>query len=152
MAENLDVNTKQLLSQYLTDVRSLPNESAKTHCFVALVGQMFPGSAIISKLTSGIEKAIRIQMPEKAKRGRIDSYFGNAVIEFEYSLKATGNVAEQQLREYCSGVWAKEGKPYRPLLAVASDGVVWARPPRWPGSEAGCANNGRMSLLRSIRL
>src|ERR1035437_235494 len=125
MAENLDVNTKQLLSQYLTDVRSLPNESAKTHCFVALVGQMFPGSAIISKLTSGIEKAIRIQMPEKAKRGRIDSYFGNAVIEFEYSLKATGNVAEQQLREYCSGVWAKEGKPYRPLLAVASDGLIW---------------------------
>ncbi len=125
MAENLDSSTKQLLSEYLAQVRLLPNESAKTHRFVALVGQAFPGSAIISKLTAGIEKAIRIQLPERAKKGHIDSYFGNAVLEFEYSIKATGKVAEQQLREYCSGVWAKEGKPHRPLLAVASDGVVW---------------------------
>ncbi|MGA2742634.1 MAG: N-6 DNA methylase [Bryobacteraceae bacterium] len=125
MAESFDSSTKQLLSEYLAEVRLLPNESAKTHRFIAFVGQAFPGSAIIGKLTAGIEKAVRIQLPEKAKRGHIDSYFGNAVIEFEYSLKATGKVAEQQLREYSSGVWAKEGKPHRPLLAVASDGVVW---------------------------
>jgi hypothetical protein len=125
MAESLDSSTKQLLSTYLAEVRALPNESAKTHRFVALVGQAFPASAIISKFTSGIEKAIRIQLPEKDKKGHIDSYFGNAVIEFEYSLKATGKIAEQQLREYCAGVWAKEGKPYRPLLAVASDGLLW---------------------------
>jgi type I restriction-modification system DNA methylase subunit len=125
MAESLDSSTKQLLAGYLAEVRELPNESAKTHRFIALVGQAFPGSAIISKLTAGIEKAIRIQLPERVKKGHIDSYFGNAVIEFECSLKATGKVAEQQLREYCAGVWAKEGKPYRPLLAIASDGVVW---------------------------
>ncbi len=125
MAESLDSGTKQLLSEYLAEVRLLPNESAKTHRFVALVGQAFPGSAIIGKLTAGIEKAIRIQLPERAKKGHIDSYFGNAVIEFEYSIKATGKIAEQQLREYCSGVWAKEGRPHRPLLAVASDGAVW---------------------------
>jgi SAM-dependent methyltransferase len=125
MAESLDGSTKRLLADFLAEIRVLPNESAKTHRFIALVGQAFPGSAILSKLTAGIEKAIRIQLPEKAKKGHIDSYFGNAVIEFEYSIKATGKVAEQQLREYCSGVWAKEGKPYRPLLAFASDGVVW---------------------------
>jgi hypothetical protein len=125
MPESLDSGTKQFLSEYLTEIRALPNEAAKTHRFVALVGQAFPGSAIVGKLTAGIEKAIRIQLPERAKRGHIDSYFGNAVIEFEDSIKAPGNVAEQQLREYCSGVWTKEGKPYRPLLAVASDGVVW---------------------------
>ncbi|HEV2202429.1 MAG TPA: N-6 DNA methylase [Bryobacteraceae bacterium] len=125
MSDSLDVNTKQLLAHYLVEVRALPNESAKTHRFVALVGQAFPGSAVISKLTAGIEKAIRIQLPERAKRGRIDSYFGNAVIEFEYSLKTTGEVAEHQLREYCAGVWTNEGRPHRPLLAVASDGVVW---------------------------
>jgi type I restriction-modification system DNA methylase subunit len=125
MAESLDSSTKEILSQYLAEVRALPNESAKTHRFVALAGQAFPGSAIISKLTAGIEKAVRIQLPERAKKGHIDSYFGNAVIEFEYSLRATGEIAERQLREYCAGVWAKEGRPFRPLLAVASDGVVW---------------------------
>lgn len=125
MPERIDDSTKKLLSAYLHDVRTLPNESAKTHRFMALVGQAFPGTAIISKVTAGIEKAIRVELQEGAKRGRIDSYFGNAVIEFESSIKATGRIAEEQLRGYCAGIWAKEGKPYRPLLAVASDGVVW---------------------------
>ena len=62
MAETLDSTIKELLSQYLAEVRSLPNESAKTHRFAALVGQAFPGSAATSKLTAGIEKAIRIQL------------------------------------------------------------------------------------------
>ncbi|HEY6347607.1 MAG TPA: N-6 DNA methylase [Bryobacteraceae bacterium] len=125
MPERIDETTKEQLAAYLHDVRLLPNESAKTHRFVALVGSAFPGSAIISKVTAGIEKAVRVQLQDRPKRGRIDSYFGNAVIEFESSIKASGAVAEEQLREYCSGVWAKEGKPHRPLLAVATDGVVW---------------------------
>lgn len=125
MAGNLDPTIRNILSEYLSEVRALPNESSKTHRFIAMVGQVFPGSAIISKLASGIEKAIRIELPQRAKHGYIDSYFGNAVIEFEYSLKATGKAAQQQLREYCAGVWAKEGRPYRPLLAIASDGVAW---------------------------
>jgi uncharacterized DUF497 family protein len=57
MAESLDSTTKQLLSEYLAQVRALPNEAAKTHRFIAFVGQAFPGSAVISKLTAGVEKA-----------------------------------------------------------------------------------------------
>ncbi|MGO4883733.1 MAG: N-6 DNA methylase [Bryobacteraceae bacterium] len=125
MAETLDSSIKDLLSEYLRDIRALPNEAAKIGRFIALVGQAFPGTAAISRLTAGIEKAIRIELCEGAKRGRIDSYYGNAVIEFERSLTATGRVAEQQLREYCAGVWAREGTPYHPLVAIASDGLVW---------------------------
>lgn len=45
------------------------------------------------------------------------------MIEFERSLKATGDEAERQLREYTAGVWKKEGR--RQLICVASDGILW---------------------------
>jgi hypothetical protein len=90
-----------------------------------LVSALFPGSDIASRLAPGIEKAVNIQLPGRLKHGSIDSYFGNAIIEFENSLRATGEHAKDQLKEYCAGRWYQEGKPYRPLLAIASDGVVW---------------------------
>src|SRR3989442_9539337 len=92
------------LRSYLTDVRTLPNEAAKTHRFSALVAELFPGSSATSHLAAGIEKVVRIDTQAGRKRGRIDSYYGNAVIEFENSLRATGTEAERQLREYVAGV------------------------------------------------
>jgi hypothetical protein len=56
----------------------------------------------------------------------VDAYHGNAVIEFENSLKATRGHALDQLREYTSGLWNAEGKGRRrPLVCIASDGITW---------------------------
>ena len=125
MSERLDEKTKAALRSYLADVRSLPNESAKTHRFATLIGELFPGSSAVTEFAAGVEKLIRIDTAAGQKRGRIDTYYGNAVIEFENSLRATGKEAEHQLRGYVSGVWAKEGKTPRPLVAIASDGIKW---------------------------
>lgn len=125
MSEKTDERTGEILSSYLKAVRGLPNESAKTHRFLALVGELFPGNRVTTQLSAGIEKRVRIDTAKGEKRGRIDSYYGNAVIEFENSLAATGSAAEKQLREYISGVWAEEKGSYRPLIGVASDGIVW---------------------------
>jgi hypothetical protein len=125
MPERLDEKTKTALRSYLSDVRASPNEWATTHRFATLIGELFPGSPASKEFAAGVEKFIRIDTAAGEKRGRIDSYYGNAVIEFERSLKATGARAEQQLREYVSGVWAKEAKPPRPLIAIASDGICW---------------------------
>ena len=119
----LDEPTHKILRQYLHDVRALPNESAKTHRFSALIAEMFPGTSAATEFTAGVEKFVRIDTATGTKRGRIDAYHGNAVIEFERSLKATGDEAERQLREYTAGVWKKEGR--RQLVCVASDGIVW---------------------------
>ena len=119
----LDEPTRKILRQYLHDVRSLPNESAKTHRFSALIAELFPGTSAATEFTAGVEKLARIDTGTGTKRGRIDAYHGNAVIEFERSLKATGDEAERQLREYTAGVWKKEGR--RQLVCVASDGILW---------------------------
>lgn len=121
----LDDRTQKILSQYLADVRSLPNESAKTHRFAALVAELFPGTTASTEFASGVEKFVRIDTAGGTKRGRIDSYHGNAVIEFERSLKITGDEAERQLRDYSAGLWKKEGPQRRQLICIASDGIVW---------------------------
>lgn len=124
-SRGLDPAVRSTLASYLHDVRSLPNESAKTHRFAALVSELFPGSNAIRELVAGIEKRVRIVSPAGSTRGRINSYYGNAVIEFENSLKATEEIALRQLREYTLGLWAAEKGKHRPLVCIASDGVVW---------------------------
>jgi hypothetical protein len=110
----LDDVTCRTLSRYLTDVRQLPNESAKTHRFSALVSELFPGSSASTEFAAGVERLVRIDTAAGGSRhGFVDAYHGNAVIEFENSLKATGAHALDQLREYTSGLWNAEGKGRR---------------------------------------
>lgn len=125
MTSRLSRETEERLEQYLKDIRRASNETACRETFIGLVSGLFPGTDPARGLPMGAERAVRIQLPDREKRGKIDSYYGNAVIEFEYSLKATRRSAEEQLREYCSGIWREETRPYRPLLAVATDGIAW---------------------------
>lgn len=151
--ERLDERTKTHLSNYLSDVRNLPNESAKTVRFATLLGALFPDPSISSAFAAGVERPVlRIDTAKGPKRGRIDAYYGNAVIEFENSLKVTGDHAEEQLREYVSGIWQKERS--RPLLAIASDGQVWRTyRPRWNGTgKTPKAEEIELEMLREIQL
>src|ERR1044072_2331513 len=104
----IDELTQKILLSYLNDVRVLPNESAKTHRFSALIATLFPGTSVSTEFAAGIERFVRIDTASGEKRGRIDAYHGNAIIEFEKSLKATGSEAERQLREDTAGVWKAE--------------------------------------------
>jgi hypothetical protein len=124
MAQGLTPKTEGILSAYLSQVRSLPKETARRERFAALLGELFPGSTKLMTYAAGAETSIRIDIGTAQKKGSIDTYYGNALIEFEASLKATGNHAEEQLREYVAGVWLKEATS-RPLIAIASDGVIW---------------------------
>jgi len=120
----LDDTTRRTLSRYLADIRQLPNESAKTHRFAALISELFPGSTAPTEFAAGVEKLVRVDTRAGTKRGFVDAYHGNAVIEFENSLKATEAHALDQLREYTSGLWNAEGRS-RPLVCVLSDGINW---------------------------
>src|SRR5690349_12906305 len=86
---------KIALQRYLHDIKLLPNEPAKTHRFAMLLTELFADANVATNFTRGIEKSIlRIDTNRRIRRGRIDSYYGNAVIEFENSLKATLKKAE----------------------------------------------------------
>ena len=123
--EGIDKRTESILAGYLREIPRLSNEAAKTHRFMGLISDLFPGTSASSDFAQGIEKVVRINLQDRVKRGRIDAYYGNVVIEFENSIRATEATAKRQLQEYASGVWAKEGRPFRALLCVASDGIGW---------------------------
>ena len=122
----LDDTTRRTLSRYLTDLRQLRNESAKTHRFSALVAELFPGSTAPTEFAAGVEKLVRIDTAGGgSRRGFVDAYHGNAIIEFENSLKATEAHALEQLREYTSALWNREGRGRRQFVCVLSDGINW---------------------------
>ncbi|HEX5425803.1 MAG TPA: hypothetical protein VFW94_19805, partial [Candidatus Acidoferrales bacterium] len=155
MAETLDPKTREILRKYLRDVRTLPNEAARRQRFSALIAELFPGTTAVSEFARGIEKLIRIRTATGEKRGHADAYYGNAIIEFEKSLKATLSEAEEQLREYVSGSWPKAEENAASLLAIASDGVQWRiyRPKLLAGApKHPLPEHFQLDLLRDLKL
>ena len=155
MAETLDPRTREILRGYLREVRSLGNEAARRQRFSALVAELFPGTDAVTEFARGVEKLIRIRKAHGEKHGYADEYYGNAIIEFEKSLKATLNEAEGQLREYTSGSWPKEEENASSLLAIASDGVNWRiyRPKLLvPNQQKPYPEDVGLDLLRDFKL
>lgn len=125
VAQTIDPKTREILRKYLRETRGLANEAARRQRFSALIAELFPGTNAITDFARGVEKLVRIKTVHGEKRGHADAYYGNAVIEFEKSLKATLHDAEEQLREYLSGLWPKANENTSSMLAIASDGVQW---------------------------
>lgn len=121
----MDEATERILKRFIHDLKHLPNEAAKTHRFAGLISELFPGTSAPLDFAEGVEKIVRIDTVKGERVRRIDAYHGNAIIEFENSLKATEHIALNQLRQYTSGVWREEGKRPRPLICVATDGITW---------------------------
>src|SRR5260370_2951490 len=119
MSETLEPKVREILRNYVSEVKSLPNEAAKRSRFAAVIAELFPGTIAITEYSRGVEKLIRIKQPTGEKKGRADAYYGNAIIEFEKSLPATLAEAESQLREYVAGTWQKDNQP-SPLLPKPS--------------------------------
>jgi hypothetical protein len=108
-----------------TSPKQLPNESAKTHRFSSLMSELFPSSAAPTEFAAGVEKLVRIDTAGGgSNRGFVDAYHGNAIIEFENSLKATEAHALEQLREYTSALWNREGRSRRQFVCVLSDALT----------------------------
>jgi hypothetical protein len=121
----MDSQVLDELARFARDVKTLPNETAKSHRFVALVQALFPQTNAIVEITKGLEHRVRIRTAANTRHGRIDAYFGNAIIEFETSLRKSLHTAERQLREYTLGVWQKHQEVDETLVCIASDGIKW---------------------------
>ncbi len=154
MAQTLEPRTRETLRKYLREVRSLGNEAARRQRFSALIAELFPGTHAVTEFARGVEKRIRIRMAKGERRGHVDAYYGNAIIEFERSLKATLGDAEEQLREYVSGSWPKAEENVGALIAIASDGVTWRayRPRLLRETWEPRPEDVELDLLRELKL
>jgi hypothetical protein len=123
--QRLNERNRKQIAEYVRDIATLPNESAKSHRFFMLAEELFPGAKLGARLTPGLEKRIIIDKRGKKSAGRIDSYFGNVIVEFETLLSSSERTALKQLRQYTAGVWNEESGLRRSLTCVATDGIVW---------------------------
>ncbi len=102
------------------------NETFKREKFLVLLAELFPSERDqIEKYMQGSEKSVVVQT--KPGMGRIDSYYGNLVIEFErdLSVKAKYEEGSRQISEYVSGLWNEEGKKRKPYIGIVTDGLRW---------------------------
>lgn len=101
------------------------NETQKREAFVILAATGFRDSTLATSLALGAEYQVRFEQAGLIRRGVVDCFYGNLVIEFENRLSSTKAHALDQLRGYVAGAWNEAGGRDRPYLAVASDGDNW---------------------------
>ncbi len=92
---------------------------------MALAATGFDDSQFATDLALAAEYQVRFRKAGILRRGAVDSFFGNLVIEFEYDLRKTRDHALEQLQNYVAGAWTEDSSAARPYLAVASDGRRW---------------------------
>lgn len=110
---------------YLDVLRRATNETQKRETFVALAASGFSETELATHLALGAEHQVRFEKAGLVRRGAVDAFFGNLIIEFETDLTKTGAHARDQLRDYVAGAWREDGHRRRPYLAVATDGNAW---------------------------
>lgn len=112
-------------ADFLGTIEKATNETQKREAFVILAAKGFDESQLAKDLALGAEYKVRFRSSGLVKRGSVDSFFGNLVIEFEHELLKTRAHALDQLRAYVVGAWTEDKGMHRPYLAIATDGANW---------------------------
>jgi type I restriction-modification system DNA methylase subunit len=111
--------------RFLKTLTKATNEQQKREAFVVLAAQGFGDSELATDLALGAEYRVRFSAAGLTRRGAVDSFFGNLIVEFEKDLSNTYDHALQQLRAYVAGAWREDSSTARAYLAIATDGANW---------------------------
>ena len=121
----IDASQLKHFKHFLESLSNLPNETSKREAFIALAATGFGDSELATNLALGAEYQVRFSQAGLVRRGKIDSFYGNLIIEFENDLSRTREHALDQLKGYCAGAWREDGSTKRAYLAVATDCETW---------------------------
>jgi SAM-dependent methyltransferase len=117
--------TVQKFKEYIKRVTELNTESAKAQSFLLFLKDIFGdvNAGFIEDYLHGIEKYISVKKKDIILRGRIDTLYGNLIIEFENDLRKTLNDALKQLKRYISYLLQSGEKAS--YLCLATDGILF---------------------------
>ena len=115
-----------IIKEYEKNATQAANETQKKEFLLNLLPKIFPEEENrIKEIINGSEETIReIKQKDRSKTGRADTYTGKLLIEFENSLKKSGEHAKQQLIEYLSGIQSKKKNVFD-FKPITSDGIIW---------------------------
>lgn len=121
------------------------NETTVREAFVALAASAFDDQAFVRELALGAEHAVSFRQSGLIRRGRVDSFVDNVLIEFKLDVNTQRERWLEQLRGYVAGAWRDDGGYQRSYLAVLTDGQNWrvyATAPLEGSAEATTENVG----------
>lgn len=94
-----EVQITQKFKEYIQQASQLNTESAKAQRFLILLKDVFGdvNAGFIEDYLHGVEKYISVKKKDIILRGRIDTLYGNLVIEFERDLRRNLEEAAESL-------------------------------------------------------
>lgn len=113
--------------RFLEAVKAAKNETSVRELFVILAATGFSDRDFAHTLALGAEHSVAFSRHGLVRRGRVDSFVDNVLVEFKASLTVEDHhrAARNQLSAYVAGAWAEDKSYRRPYLAVATDGRNW---------------------------
>lgn len=120
-----ELRKTELIEQCVKDLQKGQSESGKSLRFSHLIKDLFEEvePQFIEEYSQGVEKFVESKQKDLIIRGRIDSFYGNLIIEFEKDLAKTLSGAEEQLKRYASCLWQESMCENIPYICIATDGL-----------------------------
>jgi hypothetical protein len=93
-------NISQKFKEYIDLISQLNNEAAKAQRFLIFLKDVFGdvNAGFIEDYLHGVEKYVSVKNKDILLKGRIDTLYGNLIIEFEKDLQKTLDEACDQLK------------------------------------------------------
>lgn len=138
LAAAVDAGNLDPYEEFLGTTSQAANETTVREAFVGLAATAFADSAFVRDLALGAEHAVTFRQSGLIRRGRVDSFIDNVLIEFKINALTQQERWLEQLRGYVAGAWAEDGGYHRPYLAVLTDGRNWlvhAATPKDPSAD-----------------
>jgi len=112
-------------AQFLQAVSVAPNETSIRESFVVLAATAFAETGFATTLALGAEFAVSFREGGLIRRGRIDSFVDNVVVEFKHGADLAQDHFLNQLRGYVAGAWLEDNGYGRLYLCVLTNGNQW---------------------------
>ena len=118
-------NISQKFKEYIDLISQLNNEAAKAQRFLIFLKDVFGdvNAGFIEDYLHGVEKYVSVKNKDILLKGRIDTLYGNLIIEFEKDLRKTLDEACDQLKRYTSCLFQSGDKTN--YLCLATDGILF---------------------------
>ncbi len=118
-------NISQKFKEYIEQISTQNTESAKAQRFLILLKDIFGDvkANFVEDYLHGVEKYVSVKKKDIILRGKIDTLYGNLIIEFEKDLRKTLDEAVEQLKRYTSYLVQSGDKTN--YLCLATDGILF---------------------------
>jgi N-6 DNA Methylase len=133
--------------RFLATVANASNETSIRESFVALAASAFSDSEFVRELTLGAEHSVSFRQSGLIRRGRVDSFIDNLLIEFKLDIRTQQGRWINQLRGYVAGAWTEDGGYGRSYLAVLTDGIRWLVHAATPADPAAPPDTDNIRLI-----